>query len=277
MRLSFATRTATVAIAAGVLWFVGGPFAAEQAASKPRAGRPAPGKLDLPQGWKLLYSQTFDKPDSVQDFEFTSPDKWKWTQKDGDGGLESLGTGGYKTKVRSPFVIGLLKDRVFGDFILEADLLQTGKEYGHRDMCVFFGFTDRSRYYYVHLATKADNNAHNVFIVNDKPRTNIAEKTTKGIDWGKDVWHRVRVVRKAAEGTVEVFFDDMSAPMMIAKDKTFASGRIGFGSFDDVGLVDNVRIWGPEVKEGKTPDAFGESQPAASAPAKAPPKAPEGR
>ena len=132
------------------------------------------------------------------------------------------------------------------------DLLQTGKEYGHRDLCLFLGFTGASKYYYVHMATKADRNAHNVFIVNDKPRTNIARKTTKGIDWGKGKWHHVRLVRKAAPGTIQVFFDDMSKPIMEAESKTFPTGRIGFGSFDDVGMVDNVRIYGPKVTATKT-------------------------
>jgi hypothetical protein len=41
-----------------------------------------------------------------------------------------------------------------------------------------------------------------------------------------------------------VFFDDMSSPAMEASDRTFASGRIGIGSFDDVGMFDNVVIEG---------------------------------
>ncbi len=213
---------------------------------------PAP---NVPKGYKLLYSQRFDKPASVGDFEFTSPEKWKWTalDKEGKSGcLESLGQGKYRPKVRSPRVIGLITGHVFEDFILEADLLQTGKEYGHRDMCLFFGFTTPSKYYYVHMATKADKNAHNVFLVNDKPRTNIARKTTKGIDWGKAKWHKVRLERKASAGTIRVFFDDMTKPIMEAEDKTFAAGGVGFGSFDDVGRIDNVRIWGPKMTQRKS-------------------------
>jgi len=43
----------------------------------------------------------------------------------------------------------------------------------------------------------------------------------------------------------------MTKPIMIAEDKTFLEGYIGFGSFDDTGKVDNVRIWCPESKEKK--------------------------
>ena len=224
----------------------------------------APPKANVPKGYKLLYSQTFDKAESLGDFEFTSPEKWKWSTWDkakANGAMQCLGQGKYRPKVRSPRIIGLISGRVFGDFILEADLCQTGREYGHRDMCVFFGFTTPSKFYYVHMATKADKNAHNVFIVNDKPRTNIATKTTKGVKWGSEKWHHVRLERKAGEGTIKVFYDDMTQPIMEASDKTFATGLIGFGSFDDSGRVDNVRIWGPKVEARKEP-FFGKKKPA---------------
>ena len=203
---------------------------------------------DIPAGYRLLYSQDFEKEAAIADFEFTDPARWQLTQKGDNRVLECLGSSKYKPKVRSPGTIALLSDRLFADFVLEVDLLQTGREYGHRDLCVFLGFTDPSKFYYVHLASKADPNAHNIFIVNDAPRTTIAKKTTEGIDWGQEQWHKVRIVRKIADGTVEVFFDDMTEPIMVAEDKTFGSGYVGFGSFDDSGLIDNIRIWAPQAE-----------------------------
>lgn len=205
----------------------------------------------LPEGYRLLYAQDFESPESLKDFEFTDPDRWRWVRKDGNGVLECLGRGKYEPKVRSPYIIGLLSHRRFGDFILEADLLQTGREYGHRDMCLFFGFQSPTRYYYAHLASKADPNAHNLFIVNDAPRRNFAQKTTSGVQWGEGVWHRVRLERRLADGSIRVFFDDMKEPIIVGQDKTFDWGLIGFGSFDDSGVVDNIKIWGPEVQEEK--------------------------
>ncbi|MEW6359598.1 MAG: hypothetical protein AB1696_24895 [Planctomycetota bacterium] len=211
---------------------------------------------EVPKGYRLLYSQDFESADAVKDFEFSDPAQWKVTKKDGRGVLEFGGKGAYKPKVRSPHVIGLISGRKFGDFILEVDLLQTGKEYGHRDMCIFFGFTDPSKFYYVHIATKTDDHAHNIFIVNDAPRTKISTKTTAGVDWGKDQWHKVRLERDASTGAVKVFFDDMAEPIMTAEDKTFPVGLIGFGSFDDSGLIANIKIWGKKMDKEKT-DFFG--------------------
>ncbi len=45
-------------------------------------------------------------------------------------------------------------------------------------------------------------------------------------------------------GSIEVFFDNMDKPIMRAQDKTFLSGGIGFGSFDDTGNLDDVIVWG---------------------------------
>jgi hypothetical protein len=253
-RLSWALTGAI--LAAGVC---GAGLAAEKPADKkapPPATRPAPGKPDLPKGWKLLYSQSFDAADALKDFEFSDPKQWRWTRRGGDGCMEAVKKGRYRPKLRSPFVIALLRGRAFGDFILEADLLQTGRQYGHRDMCLFFGFSGVAKYYYAHLGARHDRTSHNVLIVNGKPRVSIKPKATQGVDWGKDAWHRVRLVRKMDEGTIEVYFDDMTRPVLSAKDKTFLKGRVGVGSFDDCGLVDNLRIWGPKVDASPTPPVF---------------------
>lgn len=212
------------------------------------AGPPA----RLPSGYKLLYEQTFEKDTAIKDFVFTDPKAWKVSRDEKGAALELVTQSKYQPSVRSPVNIALIADKVFGDFILEVDLIQTGKEYGHRDMCLFFGLKDPSKFYYTHVATAADDHAHNIFIVNDQPRTKIAQETTKGVNWGLGVWHKVRLERNTSAGTIKVFFDDMTKPIMQAEDKTFGPGCIGFGSFDDTGKVDNIRIWGPSVESKKT-------------------------
>lgn len=202
----------------------------------------------IPSNYKLLYEQSFDTPKALQDFKMTDVGAWKLSEGKGSQSLELFRQSKYEPKHRSPFNIALINRDDFGSFILEADLLQTGKDYGHRDMCVIYGFQDPDHFYYTHLATAADDHAHNIFIVNEAPRTKIAEKTTKGIDWGRGEWHHVRIVRDTEKGLIEVFFDDLSNPLMIAQDKTFQHGHIGFGSFDDTGKIDNIRIWGTAVK-----------------------------
>ena len=209
--------------------------------------------VGVPDDYKLLYEQKFDGEQALKEFVMTDPKAWKFAEDDKAGGaMELIRQSEYQPSVRSPVNIALIADKVFGDFVLECDLIQTGKEYGHRDMCLFFGFQNPTNFYYAHIATAADKNAHNIFLVKDSPRTNIAKETTKGVNWGLNIWHKVRLERKTSDGTIKVYFDDLTKPIMVAEDKSFDAGRIGFGSFDDTGKVDNIRIWGTWVETKRT-------------------------
>ena len=153
----------------------------------------------------------------------------------------------YEPPHRSPVNYALVKELTLGDFVLEADVRSTVKDYAHRDMCLFFGFQDAAHFYYVHLGKAADDHANQIFIVNEAPRKKISTKTTTGTPW-TDGWHHVKVVRDVEAGTIEVYFDDMETPAMTAQDKTFASGQVGLGTFDDTGEWDNVTIRGKQLK-----------------------------
>ena len=212
------------------------------------AERPA----GVPAHYQLLYEQTFDRPSALKDFAMTDGRAWRYVRTNDVAAMELAQQSRYKPAVRSPVNIALIADKVFGDFILEADLIQTGKEYGHRDMCLFFGFQSPTNFYYAHVATAADDHAHNVFIVDGAPRAKIARETTKGVNWGLGVWHKVRLERTAASGLIRVFFDDVTKPIMVAENGRFQTGAIGFGSFDDTGMVDTIRVWGPSVETKAT-------------------------
>ena len=173
----------------------------------------------------------------------TDPNAWKVTVQDEDHVYSLHQQSKYKPPVRSPLNIARVEDVSVTDFVVQAKMEQTGKEYGHRDMCIFFGYQDPSHFYYVHIATKADAHANSIFLVNDAPRVSIAEERTDGTDWSTG-YHDVRIVRDTSSGAIEVYFDDMDEPIMKTTDKTFLSGGIGFGSFDDTGNIDDVILWG---------------------------------
>ena len=193
----------------------------------------------------VVYEQACADASCLEDFVFTDRSKWRMRAGAHAPALELLGKSAYKPPHRSPLSIALIEGVEVQDFDLDVDLLQTGRNYGHRDLCLFFGLQSNSRFYYTHLATSPDQNAHNVFLVNDAPRTNLIAPLEQGIDWGRDVWHHVRVERRVADGTVKVFWDHAAEPVLVAEDRTFDWGRIGFGSFDDSGLVRNIVLRAP--------------------------------
>lgn len=233
-------------------WMVSGLVSGVLAADRPQPS--VPPAAPIPEGYSLVYETHFDSPAALQDWVFSDPAAWAASDDGSSRTLELKRQSQYTPKFRSPFNMALLADRVFGDFILEADLLQTGREYGHRDMCLFFGVQDPTRFYYAHVATATDDHAHNVFIVNQAPRTKISRETTAGVNWGLGVWHRIRLERR--NGSVTVYFDDMNRPIMSAADGSFGAGWIGFGSFDDTGKIDNVRVWAPSPPEQRRADFF---------------------
>ena len=204
---------------------------------------PSPFRQRAP--WPLVVEEDFaDGAAALERVAMSDASKWRIAKTPDGAALELLGKSGYRPAVRSPRSIALLDGLHFGSFVLEAELEQTGREYGHRDLCLFFGYESKQRFYYVHLASKADKNAHNVFAVDSAARKNIALQTTKGIDWGQNKRHKVRLYRNTQSGEIAVWFDDMSKPIMRAVDRRFVRGQIGFGSFDDEGRVHKVRIWG---------------------------------
>lgn len=206
----------------------------------------------VPEGYNLIYAQDFESPQAFKGFDMTDESAWKIADGKTGKAMELFGKSDYKSRVRSPFNIALIKDLVVGDFVMEVNLSQTGKEYGHRDLCLFFGVNNPTNFYYVHMASVADNNANNIFLVNDEPRTNIASKTTTGTNWGQNnSWHKARIERKVESGSIKIYFDDMTEPIMEANDTHFTDGRIGIGSFDDSGQFDNIKIWAPKVSKAK--------------------------
>ncbi len=175
----------------------------------------------------------------------TDETKWKVDKLDsGNQVYHLLGVSKYQPPHRSPHSISLLKDVVVGDFEFTAKVQTLQSSRGHRDMCVIFGYQDPANFYYVHLGQATDDHANQIFVVDDAPRIKISEKTTTGTPWKDATWHTVKIVRRVSEGTIEIYFDDLAKPAMIAHDKRFAWGQIGLGSFDDMGMWDDVHIIG---------------------------------
>lgn len=195
----------------------------------------------------LIQSVVFE-----EDFE-TGHDRWEvtdeksWTHREVDGnhvfGINRRQSD-YKPAVRSPLHIALIKDVKVADFVLTFRVRSTLDTGGHRDCCVFFNYQNPTRFYYVHLGARPDPHSGQIMIVQDAPRKALTQNTTP-TPWKSDTWHRVKLVRDTASGKIEVFFDDMTTPLMSTVDKTFGEGSIGIGSFDDLNDFDDVLLQKP--------------------------------
>ncbi len=196
---------------------------------------------------KVQYETNFSR--GAGDWAPTDPGAWTVkTTEQGTVYSQHKKRSQYEPPFRSPYNISLLKDNVVSDFVLEAKVLSTHPDYGHRDVCLVFGYQDPAHFYYVHLGKQADEHANQIFIVNDAARKKISLTSTPGTNWD-DQWHHVKVVRRVEAGTIEVYFDDMDKPVMTARDQTFRWGRIGIGTFDDTSDWAHVKLTGTGVKK----------------------------
>jgi hypothetical protein len=220
-----------------------------------------PARPDAAGDMPLVFRADFAGDNATKGWSFTDPGAWRVAEVEGNRVLEQHRASRYEPPVRSPLNIALMPDSDVGDFVLDLKVRSTTRDYGHRDVCLFFGYQDPSHYYYTHLGKEADEHAHSIFLVDGKPRVSIARERTSGTPW-TDGWHHVRIVRKVEPGTIEVFFDAMDQPIMRAEDRTFTHGRVGVGTFDDTGQFDLVQLWGqppargraePEAKSGDRP------------------------
>ncbi|MCO6456328.1 MAG: hypothetical protein J5I93_13600 [Pirellulaceae bacterium] len=193
-----------------------------------------------------LFSDDFEQ--GADGWKPTDPQAWKVTDT-GSGKVydQHQKRSQYEPPHRSPYNISLVQDLLVGDFILQTKVRSSHPDYGHRDVCLVFGYQDPAHFYYVHLGKQMDDHANQIFIVDGKPRTKISQRTTPGTNWD-DAWHTVLIVRKVQDGTIQVYFDDLTKPVMVAEDRTFLWGQVGVGSFDDTSQWDDVRVWGRVVK-----------------------------
>jgi len=203
----------------------------------------------------MLFQDDFEH--GLGHWQTTDPGKpfWKIETLERDGKpnrvLRVIGKSDYQPPYRSPHSIALVKDMVVGDFEMTVRVQSTDHISGdHRDMCLFWGYQDPSHFYYVHLGAKADPHACQIFIVEGASRKRITVKKAKGTPWS-DGWHTVKVVRRVADGSMAVYFDDMEQPMMTARDPLFRWGQVGLGTFDNEGNWDDFQLDGVRTEPAK--------------------------
>jgi len=112
-----------------------------------------------------------------------------------------------------------------------------------RDVLLLVGYQSPTRFYYVHISGARDAVHNGIFLVDNADRRRIDERSEVAplVD---QQWHRARVRRDVTSGRIEVFFDDRSAPIMTATDRTLDRRRVGVGSFDDTAEFRAVRVEG---------------------------------
>ena len=130
--------------------------------------------------------------------------------------------------------------------------LDTPVEIVNRDVVIVFGYQSPTRFYYAHLSTDNTIYPHNgIFVVNDADRLRIDDQWNGSVGAPPAIvdaeYHRVRVRHCASTGEIAVYVDGARTPLITATDHTFTGGRIGFGSFDNIGRMRRLTVTGTAV------------------------------
>ncbi len=201
--------------------------------------------------YKTIYAQNFNSSKSIDDFEFADASKWI-ISKNGKTGktLKCTGPGSYSNPLQGPSVLTILKNIEVGDFVLELDVQQNGKDFGLLDFCILYGIKDANHYNYAQISAKADKDNHNIFTLNGSEPIRIGEKLDQGVLWGVDEWHHVKVERNMTEKSVKVYFNEQ---LIIETPNDISDyGFIGFGSTKSALKMDNIKLSAPSFNQNQT-------------------------
>ena len=173
-------------------------------------------------------------------WQLEDPAAWQW-QGDGKATTLVLRKPSHCTpKVRRPFNLAWFAGAEWASFTLTAEVRLDVFNNGNNDLCLTFGALGESQFYYAHLGESADAAHLQLHVVNHADRKPITTNRAKTLPWKPNHWHQVRLVRDAETGGIKVWFDEEL--VLEGTDKTFGKGRIGLGSFDDLGAFRNVVI-----------------------------------
>ncbi|GGK77347.1 hypothetical protein [Mangrovihabitans endophyticus] len=187
-----------------------------------------------------------------QDWAPVTPARWRFA----DGEVVLAESGRSRPGPRRPFEYALLAagpefSAVRIDARVRTDEPVTNR---NRDVIVVFGHRSDTRFYYAHLCADNTIYPHNgVFKVHDADRERIDDqwdgrRSRAAPAITDDAWHHVTVRHHPATGRIAVHLDGDRDPLLTATDRTFGAGRVGFGSFDDIGRCRDFRVRGTPAR-----------------------------
>ena len=196
----------------------------------------------IPEGYLLQYHQDFSNKKSIQDFRFSISGTASIRSEKGKYFLEI--TAHHDTMIPSyqPSTICLLDNLIFGDYILEANVMYNE---GTDKNALWFltAIKDSLNYYCLDISPIPGNEDTLTYaLLRGKPRK-IQIAMHKLVSLQPDKWYKVKMIRDIVNPSVKIFMDDMKNPVLEINDRTFIMGYIGFGMNNGIFRIANIKIW----------------------------------
>jgi len=172
---------------------------------------------------------------------------WKF-----ENGILNLLTPRPSTQPRLPSQYALADTPDFLKVTIEAEMQAEPKATRKRrnSLILVYAWKDKDHFNYAHLSVDAaaQQPVHNgIFHVYGGDRVRIS--STEGPGTLVDgQWQKVKLVYDGRSGRVDVWVDGQTSPSLRAVDMSLGAGKVGIGSFFDMGQFRNVRISGETAK-----------------------------
>ncbi len=172
---------------------------------------------------------------------------WKVTHQDGVPTLQLL-VPRPSTQPRRPTQFALAETPPYLRVTVEAEVKKELLAARNRrtSLIIVYAWRDADHFNYAHLSVdsgKQEANHNGIFHVYGGDRVRISSLEGPATLTSED-WHQVRLVYDGRTGKVEVFVNGVTSPSMQAVDTTLSAGKVGIGSFFDLGSFRRVRLTG---------------------------------
>jgi len=184
--------------------------------------------------------------DFSEKWTLADPQAWAWEKSDAGPVLSLKKQSEFTSNIRRPRNLAWFDGRTWGSFRLTAEVRLDLFNDGNNDVCIAFGQTSETKFYYAHLGETADGVHLHIHLVNDADRQPITKTRVDSLPWKPEHWHQLAIERDVNAGTIRVSFDGKE--VLAAEDRTLGEGKIGLGSFDDLGSFRAVKV--AEVNTG---------------------------
>jgi hypothetical protein len=151
------------------------------------------------------------------------------------------------TQPRRPTQFALAQTKDYTKVTVEVEVRKEPLATRNRrtSLIIVYAFRDADHFNYAHLSVDTGKQAahHNgIFHVYGGDRVRISSE--EGPSTLVEGWQSVKLVYDGTTGRVDVWVDGKTSPSMRAVDMSLGAGKVGIGSFFDLGEFRNVRISG---------------------------------
>jgi hypothetical protein len=201
----------------------------------------------VPDGYIVQYGQNFSSGKGNQDFSLSLPSVCTITRLQGNYCLQfTPQTSSGLQPFSLPQNRAIIKNRIFGDFVLEADIMPDASDVP-QEFCFFLGLKDTTRYYFVLLSTDPGVDLTGIYLVKNSVCTKLAAISSSPFALKPNIWQKIRIERNIVKRTIRVFTGNPVQMVFEVRDYELVMGSLGFGSHYSAARFDNITIWAPTV------------------------------